>query len=119
MSTDDRTVAADPADLERLFVQRVNDGDVDGLVELFEDDAVMAVAPGRTVTGSAAIRRFFEEYVASGVTLTLGDQQPSLRTGDIALTSTRLADGGITAEVARRRPDGSWRWILDQWNLLA
>jgi ketosteroid isomerase-like protein len=119
MSTDDRPVAADPADLERLFVQRVNDGDVDGLVALFEDDAVMAVSPGRTVTGAAAIRRFFEEYVASGVTLTLGDQQPSLRTGDIVLTSTRLADGGVTAEVARRQPDGSWRWILDQWNVLA
>lgn len=119
MSNDARPTAAEPEDLERLFVQRVNDRDVEGLVELFEADAAMAVSPGRTVTGSAAIRRFFEEYVASGPTLALGDQQPSLRTGDIVLTSTRLADGGVTAEVARRQPDGSWRWILDQWNVLA
>lgn len=27
MTTDDRPVAADPADLERLFVRRVNDRD--------------------------------------------------------------------------------------------
>lgn len=118
MTTDDRPVAADPADLERLFVRRVNDRDVDGLVALFEDDAVMGVSPGRTVSGSAAIRQFFEEYVASGVTLALGDQRPVLRTGDVALTSTRLADGGVTAEVARRQPDGTWRWALDQWNVL-
>jgi hypothetical protein len=53
-----------------------------------------------------------------GVKLTLGDQQPSLRVGDLALGSTRLLDGGVTAEVARRQPDGTWRWVIDQWNVL-
>jgi len=34
--------------------------------------------------------------------------------GDLALTSTRLPGGGATVEVARRQPDGSWRWVIDQ-----
>jgi ketosteroid isomerase-like protein len=109
--------AVEPEDLERLFVERVNAGDVEGLVALYEPNAAMAVQPGRVAVGSEAIRQVFEDFVASGK-LTLGDQQPSLRVGDLALGSTRLLDGGVTAEVARRQPDGTWRWVIDQWNVL-
>lgn len=42
-----------------------------------------------------------------------GESQPALRSGDLALTSTRF-DGGATAEVARRQPDGTWLWVIDQ-----
>jgi len=41
-------------------------------------------------------------------------RQPAIRNGDLALTSTRLPGGGATVEVARRQPDGSWRWVIDQ-----
>jgi hypothetical protein len=40
--------------------------------------------------------------------------QPAIWNGDLALTSTRLPGGGATVEVARRQPDGSWRWVIDQ-----
>lgn len=40
--------ALEPADLEGLYVERVNAGDVDGLVALFEPDAVVAFEPRRT-----------------------------------------------------------------------
>ncbi len=118
MSSHDRVPAVEPEDLERRFVERVNAGDVEGLVALYEPDAVMAFPPGNVATGSEAIRRALEAFVASGVKLTLGDQQPALRVGDLALGSTRLVDGGVTAEVARRQPDGTWRWVIDQWNVL-
>jgi ketosteroid isomerase-like protein len=119
MSSDERVSAHEPEELERLFVQRVNAGDVDGLVALFEPKALVAFAPGEVAEGSGAIRRMFEAMVASGEQLTLGDQQPSLRVGELAFGSTRLADGGVTAEVARRQPDGTWLWVIDQWNVLA
>lgn len=118
MRTDDAVPAREPEELERLFVERVNAGDVEGLVALFEPDAVMAFAPGKVATGSEEIRQVFEDFVASGVRLTLGHQQPILRVGDLALGSTRLDDGGVTAEIARRQPDGTWRWVIDQWNVL-
>ncbi|HET6953712.1 MAG TPA: nuclear transport factor 2 family protein [Acidimicrobiales bacterium] len=110
--------ASEPEHLERFFVERVNAGDVDGLMALFEPDAALACAPGRVATGSAAVRQVLEDFVTSGVTLNLGRQQPILRVGDLALTSTRLDDGGVTAEIARRQPDGTWRWVIDQWNVL-
>jgi ketosteroid isomerase-like protein len=118
MSGQDRVFAVEPEDLEHPFVERVNAGDVEGLVALYEPTAVMAFPPGNMAIGSDAIRQVFSDFVASGVQLTLGDQQPALRAGDLALGSTRLVDGGVTAEVARRQPDGTWRWVIDQWNVL-
>jgi hypothetical protein len=47
-----------------------------------------------------------------------GESQPALRLGDLALTSTRFS-GGATAEVARRQPDGTWLWVIDQPSILS
>jgi ketosteroid isomerase-like protein len=118
MPSHEHASAIAPEDLERLYVERVNAGDVDGLVALFEPDAVIAFAPGETATGSQAIRQLFHDLVASGVTLTFRGQQPTLRVDDLALTSTRLQGGDATVEIARRQPDGTWRWVIDQWSVL-
>jgi ketosteroid isomerase-like protein len=119
MSSQEHRPAVEPDDLERLFVERVNAGDVDGLVALFEPEAAMAVSPGKVATGSQAIRQVFTDLVAAGAKLRLGAQQPTLRVGDLALTSTRVDSGQVTAEIARRQPDGTWRWVIDQWNVLS
>jgi ketosteroid isomerase-like protein len=116
--SNDRVPAGEPEGLGRFFVERVNAGDVEGLVALYEPDAAMAFPPGNVATGSDAIREVFEDLVASGVKLTPGDPQPTLRVGDLALTSTRLDSGQVTTEVARRQPDGTWRWVIDQPNVL-
>ncbi|MGH8775239.1 MAG: YybH family protein [Jiangellaceae bacterium] len=112
-----REPAREPEDLSRFFVERANAGDVDGLVALFEPDAVLAFPAGEITTGSAAIRAVFTEMVASRPTFRPGGEQPALRCGDVALTSTRSQDGGATAEVARRQPDGTWLWAIDQPNI--
>ena len=118
VSNEDRVPAVEPEDLERFFVERVNEGDVEGLVALYELDAVLAFPTGNVATGNEAVRRVCNDLVASGVKLVLGDQQPTLRVGDLALTSTRLDDGAVTAEIARRQHDGTWRWVIDQWSVL-
>lgn len=109
--------ALEPEDLSRFFVERANAGDVDGLVALFEPEAVLAFPAGQITVGSAAIRAVFAEMVARQPTFPSGGEQPALRCGDVALTSTRSQAGGATAEVARRQPDGSWLWVIDQPNI--
>jgi ketosteroid isomerase-like protein len=37
--------ALQPEDLDRLFLERANAGDVDGVVDLYEPDAVLAFRP--------------------------------------------------------------------------
>jgi ketosteroid isomerase-like protein len=118
MDDQSAATAREPEELERLFVERMNDGDVEGLVALFEPDAVMRHSPGEVAVGHRAIRQVFERLVADRTRLTLGEQRPMLRSGELAMGSTRLADGGVTCEVARRQADGTWRWVIDNWNVL-
>jgi len=37
--------------------------------------------------------------------------------GDLALTSTRLPDGTVTSEIARRQSDGTWLWVIDRYSV--
>lgn len=110
--------ATEPNDLGRMLLERMNAGDVDGVVALYEPDAALALPGGQVAVGRQEIRAFFAELLANRRTFTPGDQQPALVCGDLALTSTRLPSGGATAEVARRQPDGTWLWAADQPNVL-
>ncbi|HLI01742.1 MAG TPA: nuclear transport factor 2 family protein [Acidimicrobiales bacterium] len=107
--------AHEPEDLARLFLARANAGDVDGVVALYEPDATLAT-PAGTVSGAAAIRDVYQRLFADRPQFA-GEIRPALRAGDLALTSTRFA-GGVTAEIARRQPDGTWRWVADQPNIV-
>ncbi len=113
-----RSVATEPDDLGRYFIERANAGDVEGLVALYEPDAVLAFPPGNLATGHAEIRAVYERFVAAAPVLSPGRQRPALVSGDLALTASTLTTGEVTVEVARRQPDGSWLWAVDQPALL-
>jgi len=113
-----REPARDPQDLERMLIDRQWAGDVEGMVALFEAEAVVDAGGGQFVRGTEAIRRFFADVVASGRKFQRGEQRAALISGDVALTSTRLPDGSVTSEVARRQPDGTWRWIIDPYSVV-
>jgi ketosteroid isomerase-like protein len=110
-----REPARDPQDLERLLVARQRAGDVDGMVALFEPDAIVDCGDGRLLRGREAMRAFYAGLVAAGRKFEFGEQRPAMINGDLALTSTRLSDGSVTAEVARRQGDGTWLWVIDQY----
>jgi uncharacterized protein (TIGR02246 family) len=110
-----RERAAQPEDLARLFVERANAGDAEGLAELYEPDAVLGFPPGLVIVGREAIRAVFAQLLASRPHFEPEEALPTLRHGDLALTSTRPADAaGARAQVARRQPDGSWLRVLDR-----
>ena len=110
-----RTAAHQPEDLARLFVERAQAKDAEGLAELYEPDAVLAYPPGQQTVGRDAIRAVMEKLVAAPVEFTPEEPLPTVRFGDLALTSTRPADGtGGRVQVARRQADGSWLRIIDR-----
>jgi ketosteroid isomerase-like protein len=110
-----RPGAARPEDLTRLFVERANAADVEGMLDLYEDDAVMAFPPGELTIGRVAIRALFERMVAARPEFQLEAPLQTLTVGDLALTATRARDeAGARAQVVRRQPDGTWKRVLDR-----
>lgn len=103
----------EPDDLSRRLIDAVNSADLAAVIDLYEEDAVLELPDGSQARGHAAISIFWEGFLESRPHLTLGRQMPSLCQGDLALTTTQVGDDA-TVEVARRQPDGSWRWILDR-----
>jgi uncharacterized protein (TIGR02246 family) len=107
--------ARKPEDLTRLFVERANAGDADGIAALYEDEAVMAYPPGQVTVGRQAIRELWAKVLANRPHFEPEPPLPTLISGDIALTSTPPKDqAGARAQVVRRQPDGSWLRLLDQ-----
>ncbi|ROO88268.1 uncharacterized protein (TIGR02246 family) [Actinocorallia herbida] len=109
------TKAQCPEDLTRLFVERSNEGDADGVAALYAEDAVMAFPPGSQTVGREAIRALWAKVLEARPHFTPEPPLPTLVSGDLALTSTPPSDGaGARAQVARRQPDGTWLRVLDQ-----
>ena len=118
--------ARTPEDVHHLFTQFFLAGDLDGMVGLYEPDAVavMVPQPGPIVRGHAAIREGLKDLLALMRQFELQIQK-SLQSGDIAILYARWTlagtdpDGndvrvtGLTSDVVRRQADGSWLLIID------
>lgn len=103
----------DPQELEPLLVARADAGDIDGMVALYEPNAVVAVGGGKFARGANEIRQFFANLLATGFVFHAGEQYPAILNGQLALTSSRYPNGTISSEVARQQEDGTWLWIID------
>lgn len=108
-----------PKDPIGLFSERFAAGDIDALLELSEENAVF---PNHhtTAQGTDQIRAVLQGYIDSGATLKF-EGQVAFETGDLALVqngwklTTAAGDevSGITVEIARRQPDGLWKYVID------
>jgi ketosteroid isomerase-like protein len=65
-ATSPREPAREPEDLSDFFIERANAGDVEGLVALYEPDAVLAFPPGRVSAGHDEIRAAYTAARAPG-----------------------------------------------------
>jgi uncharacterized protein (TIGR02246 family) len=97
---------------------------LDALLDLYEDGAAFVPEPGRVVTGRASIRSALESLLALGPRMT-GRVEQVVEAGDTALVAYRwqmqatapdgtpIRQGGLSADVLRRRRDGSWGVVID------
>jgi ketosteroid isomerase-like protein len=111
--------ASSPESASRLLERLLALGDVEAILDLYEDYSVFADLEG-AVEGPAAIAAAHRRFLDSGLTLELRESV-TLRAEEIALVhwswTVRCPDGssfeGTSAEVMRRQPDGSWKFVID------
>ena len=117
-------MANNPAEIHTLFRHAFNLGDVDALIALYEPNAVLVV-DGNAVIGRENIRNVFESVLARGGRMTLetravvespqglavlhGGWVIEPRAGMGADSATR----GLSTEVVRKQPDGTWLFVID------
>jgi ketosteroid isomerase-like protein len=105
--------AGAPEQLTTFLLMRMNAGDVEGVVALYQDDARLVLPDGQVAVGANEIRAFYRALLADRPHFASGTQSPPLLNGDVVLTSSTLPNGKVTAEIACRQSDGTWRWSID------
>ena len=97
----------------------VSNQDIDGLMALYAEDASMVRVDGSIATGLSAIREEWSGILAMNGQITLRSRY-AIAAGGLAVLSnqwTFLVGGeqisSVTAEVARRQPDGGWLYVVD------
>jgi uncharacterized protein (TIGR02246 family) len=113
-----------PAATIERFSELLGAGRLEELLELYEEDAAFVPEPGRAVSGLEPIRAELEPLAALTPRMS-GRIEQVLEAGDTALVAYRwqleatapdgtpIRQGGLSADVLRRRADGSWGVIID------
>jgi ketosteroid isomerase-like protein len=114
-------------ELHELFIRRVNAQDLDGLIDLYELDCVFADLDGmgNEHSGHGPLRDFLGGFLAITSEFS-ATHHKGFVCGDLALLSLSWhavfksgGEGtGISAEVARRQADGSWKFVIDEPNFI-
>lgn len=116
--------AMSPEQIHRAFEDAFNAGDIDGLLTLYEPDAVIIPQPGQVARGTQQVREALEFFLGLKGRITL-DTKAVVEVGELAYLCNRwsltgsgpdgnpLNLGAVTAEIARRQADGSWRYVID------
>lgn len=117
---------ATPQGLMKLFSQLAEAGDIDGLMDLYDDEAVFQPEFGVALSGHDQIRPASEEFLSLKPVITYTADPDVLISRDIALVTnfwtmvatlpdgTVMSEGGTSADVARRQTDGTWKVLVDQ-----
>jgi uncharacterized protein (TIGR02246 family) len=113
--------ARTPLEIHVLFECAFNTGDVEAILALYEPGAVL-VTGGKPVSGCDGIRDAFTTFLAGGARMKL-DTRAVIESGDgLAVLhgawslGPPLATHGLSTEVVRRQPDGSWMFVIDNPN---
>lgn len=110
-----------PHEMNPTFARAFNTRDINSLMDLYEEDAILRIDTEVTFTGKAAITNELRKlFLLPGKMLSHNNF--CIEHGNIALLradhSIVNADGatmlaGSSAEVIRRQADGTWLYIID------
>ena len=113
-----------PEDCDLQVVKAINEGDLQGALDLYEAQATFVPEVGQAESGTDAIREIMIGFIAGSPTLTV--KVPHVyQSGDIAILisdwtmkgtgpdGSPMEQSGKGTEVVRRQADGTWKFIID------
>jgi uncharacterized protein (TIGR02246 family) len=116
--------AYSPAEIHTLFRTAFNLGDVEALIVLYEPNAILVV-DGNSVSGRENIRKVLESILQRRGRMSLETRSAVESQQGLAVLHGRwavepatgmgseLVTRGLSTEVVRKQPDGSWLFVID------
>jgi uncharacterized protein (TIGR02246 family) len=116
--------AHEPEEIHALFAEAISKRDLEGILSLYEENAILAQGSGQYLRGRAAIREALGDFLALQPTFTV-QATKVIRSNDVALlyskweiTGTEANGSAVSFSVqptllARRQPDGLWKVVID------
>jgi ketosteroid isomerase-like protein len=113
-----------PDELIHAFFRVFNQGDLEGIMTMYEAQPSLMAQPDQVAEGPAAVREALTGFLAMKPTLT-PEKYKIVKANDLALsvikwTMTGMGtDGkpvqmeGTSADVMRKQPDGRWLFVID------
>jgi len=115
---------ATPEQVLESIVTGINSGDLESLMPLYESEAAFATEPGSLAPGAPGVREALSGFISMRDKLEL-DVTRVLEVDDLALVIGIWSFNGTgpdgepvqlaakNADVLRRQPDGTWRFVID------
>jgi uncharacterized protein (TIGR02246 family) len=115
---------ATPERVLEAIVTGINSGDLESLMPLYENEAAFATEPGSLAHGPAGIAEALKGFISMQGELDLQVTRV-LEADDLALVIGVWSFNGTgpdgqpvrlaarNADVLRRQPDGTWRFVID------
>jgi uncharacterized protein (TIGR02246 family) len=109
--------ATSPEQICHLFQQYMAEGDIEALLSIYDPEAVFLNRSGEVKQGRQGLREELAPFAAVKAIFDFSIKQ-IIQSGDIALMHTQWKVSSPqqmsvhAIEVARRQPDGTWRWLI-------
>lgn len=103
-----------PEDICRVFADAMARGDLAGVLDVYDHDAVFVAASGDVTTSRDELRDAVAPLVIARTRFDYDVKQVAIA-DDVALMHTEWTVGGrkvYAIEVARRQADGAWKWLI-------
>ena len=112
--------AQTPSEVHALFLDAFNRADLEALVALYEPGAVLVIS-GQAAVGHEAIREAYQRLLQSRGQIEMETRSVVESNEGLAvlhagwtLHSSASTARGISTEVVRRQPDGTWLFVIDE-----
>ena len=118
-------MARSPLEIVELLDEAFNRGDIEAVLDFYEDEATMVVEPGRLAAGKTELRRVYEWIFSNIKGAAKQEKCHVIEAGDIALFTSKWSFSGMTLDgnsvsresyasvIMRKQRDGEWRIVVD------
>ena len=118
-------IARNPLEAVELLDEAFNRGDIEAVLEFYEEAAIMVVEPGRLATGKAEIRAAYEWIFANMKGAGRQEKTHVIEAGDVALFTSKWSFSGTASDgssvareshasvILRKNEGGGWRIVVD------